>query len=115
MNLNSLLYQTLSSIGPNIPVSYMVHHGEETTYIVYMTYNTNGALYTDEIEVETEYSVQVSVYSTGNFRTVVDEVLARMEAAGFRRNNAYDLYDDDTKRYHKALRFYYYHNKNQGG
>jgi NADPH-dependent glutamate synthase beta subunit-like oxidoreductase len=50
--------------------------------------------------------VQVDVWSKGNYTDLVNAVHEKMLAAGFIKQNFYDLYEDDLKIYHKAMRFF---------
>jgi hypothetical protein len=105
MSLNSLIISTLKPIG--VPVSFMVYEGTAPTYIVFMQYNEFGVLFADDEEVKARHSVHISVYSKGDYTAVVEQVEARMKAAGFLRNNKYDLYENDTKTFHKVIRYFY--------
>lgn len=105
MSLNSLIINTLKPTG--VPVDFMVYNGTATTYITFQVYNENGNFFAEDDEGATEHSVRVDVWSKGNFSSLVDDVKARMKAAGFTRNNAYDRYDDEMKVFQKVLQFYY--------
>lgn len=105
MSLNPLIISTLEPIG--VPVDFMVYEGEEPTYIVFMQYNENGVLFADDEEIKVQHSVQISIYHKTNADLVISEVEARMKEAGFRRNNKYDLYEEDTKTFHKVIRYFY--------
>lgn len=105
MSLNPLIKSTLGPIG--VPLSFMVYEGTASTYIVYMQYNENGVLFADDEELKARHSVQISIYSKANADSVIDQVETRMKAAGFRRNNKYDLYEEDTKTFHKVIRYFY--------
>ncbi|EPE61275.1 hypothetical protein L479_02350 [Exiguobacterium sp. S17] len=85
----------------------MVYEGEEPTYIVFMQYNENGVLFADDEEIKARHSVQTSIYSKSNADSVIEQVETRMKEVGFHRNNNYDLYEEDTKTYHKVIRYFY--------
>jgi hypothetical protein len=59
----------------------------------------------DDEEQITAHFVQVDIWSTGNYNSLVDQVKARMKDNGFRRTSEADLYEADTEIFHKALRF----------
>lgn len=107
MSLNSLIRSTLTPIG--VPVSFLVYEGTATTYITFMQYNEFGVLFGEDEELKTQHSIHISIYSKGDYTSVVEQVEERMKAAGFRRNNNYDLYESDTKRFHKVIRYFYSH------
>lgn len=105
MNLNSLIMSTLAPTG--VPVTFQTYTGAATTYITFFEYNQQGALFADDTEQETRYSVQIDVWSKGNYKSLVGQVRVLMINSGFIRNSEAELYEDDTKVFHKVFRFYY--------
>lgn len=105
MSLSKLIRDTLLPMG--YPVANQVYTGIETTYIVFSRYNEKAGLIVDDKEQETRYSVQVSVFGKGNIESLIKEVKTRLEAIGFVRNSYFENFEEDTKLYHKAYRFYY--------
>lgn len=106
MNINSKVTTALSGLG--IPVSLQTYSGTSDPYITFFCYLETGELYTDDVQKGTGYYVQVDVWSKGNYTNTVEQVKSAMRNAGFSFLAAYDLYEPDTKIYHKALRFHYY-------
>ncbi|MFV9511807.1 tail completion protein gp17 [Tepidibacillus sp. LV47] len=106
MSINQLVISALSSL--NIPVSFQTYEGTEQTYITFFCYLETGELYSDDIQQGTAYYVQVDVWSKSNYTSLVEQVKSAMNQAGFSFLSAYDLYENDTKIYHKVLRFYYF-------
>lgn len=105
MSLNSLIISTLAPTG--VPVSFQTYTGTAITYITFFEYNQQGALFADDTEQETRYSIQVDVWSKGNYKNVVEQVRTLMTSAGFTRNGEGELYESDTKIFHKYFRFYF--------
>ena len=103
--MNSLIINTLKPIG--VPVTFQNYVGKETTYITFFTYLEQGEEFADDEEIVTGHYIQVDVWSKGNYLEVVNEVKERMKQAGFRRRSEYELYEKDTKIFHKVLRFVY--------
>jgi len=89
------------------PVSRSNYNDSEATYITYFCYNEQGEEWAENVEIATGYYVQVDVWSDTDYVPLVAQVQAAMIAAGFIRTTAQDLYEPDTKTYHKALRFSY--------
>ncbi|WP_026486810.1 tail completion protein gp17 [Caldanaerobius polysaccharolyticus] len=106
MSINQLIMNALS--GLNVPVSFQTYSGTVDPYITFFCYLETGELYYDDIQKGTAYYVQVDVWSKGNYSSIVEQVKSAMQNAGFSFLSAYDLYEDDTKIYHKVLRFYYF-------
>ena len=105
MNLNSLIISTLAPTG--VPVDFQTYTGTATTYITFFEYNQQGALYADDTELNTRYSVQIDVWSKGNYKNVVEQARTLMTNAGFTRNSENDIYERETQIFHKVMRFYY--------
>lgn len=105
MSMNALILSTLS--GLNVPVEYIDYSGSSSTYVTFFFYNEQGALYADDVEQETFYGLQVDVWSKSDYTELVKTIKDQLAEAGFARNFAIDLFEDDTKIYHKSLRFNY--------
>lgn len=105
MSLNKLIIDTLKPIG--IPVALLTYTGTATTYITFFKYNEIGEVFAEDTEQETRHSIQIDVWSKGNYVDVVKQVKKLLKEQGFSRVTAHELYEDDTKIFHKVIRFYY--------
>ena len=105
MNVNKLIKDSLSSL--TVPVSFQTYAGTLTTYITFFCYNEQGEAWAEDQEVATGFYVQVDVWSKDDYTTLAGQVQAAMIAAGFSRTTSADLYESDTKIFHRALRFVY--------
>lgn len=103
MSLNALIINTLKPLG--VPVSFQTYTGTAATYITFFEYNQNSALNADDEEINTNHSIQVDIWSKGDYTTIVQQVKDNLKTAGFRRTFETELYEPDTKIYHKVLRF----------
>lgn len=103
--INSLVLEALESL--NVPVSFQKYNGKENTYITFFNYLEQGEQYADNEEKTTGYYIQVDVWSKNDYTILVENLKKAMEAAGFIRTSAADLFESDIKIYHKALRFFY--------
>jgi hypothetical protein len=106
MNLNNLILSTLQPL--NVPVSFLTYVGTVRPYIVFYELDQRSAFNSDDTEKATGHSIQVDIFHTGNYNSLVDLVKEKMIAACFTRSNEQDFYETDTKLYHKVLRFSYY-------
>ncbi|MVX64226.1 hypothetical protein GKZ28_11045 [Clostridium chromiireducens] len=102
--INKLVIQALKPL--KIPVSFQRYSGKDSTYITFFNYLEQGEQYADNEEKATGYYVQVDVWSKSDYTEVVEKVENYMKAAGFTRTSAADLFEEDTKIYHKAMRFF---------
>lgn len=105
MSLNKLVIDTLSVIG--VPVAFQEYEDKDKvdTYITFFEYDQRGARFSDDVEQNTRHFIQVDVWSKGNYETIVDEVKTNLKEVGFTRTSEIDLFERDTKIYHKGMRF----------
>lgn len=76
-------------------------------YIEYEIVNETGQKWAENKEIATNYMVQVDIFSKGDYTDLEDKIKEKMSNAGFIRDTAADLYEEDTELYHKAMRFTY--------
>ena len=105
MNLNSFIISTLAPT--NVPVRWLKYTGALTTYITFFGYNEQGVLFGDDMELNTRYSIQVDIWSLGDYTDLAKQTKELLIAAGFVRNSANEFYENDTKIHHKVYRFYF--------
>lgn len=105
MSINKLIMDTLRPL--NVPVSFLNYNQTANTYIVFNEYNQAPWLSADDTEMWTKHFIQVDVFSTGDYLTLVSDVKRVMKQAGFGRMFESETYDVDMKRFRKILRFSY--------
>lgn len=108
MSLNKLIIDTLEPLG--IPVGFQKLDFDQeklhpTTYITFFEYNQRSALDADDTETQTRYSIQIDVWSKGDYTSLVQQIKDSLSGQGFRRTFENELYESDTKIYHKVIRF----------
>lgn len=87
---------------------YFVHAtNAKTPYVEYQIVNEYGQAYAENREIATNYTVQVDIFSKGDYTELENKVREKMIKAGFDRAMGADLYEQETKLYHKAMRFTY--------
>lgn len=102
--INKLVIEALKYL--KVPVSFQKYSGKESTYITFFTYLEQGEQYADNEEKATGYYIQLDVWSKSDYTELIENIKDQMRAAGFIRTYAADLFEEDTKIYHKAMRFY---------
>lgn len=102
MNINSLIISTLQPLG--VPVS-RTHTGTETTYITFFEFNQRSHMDADDAELKTCHSMQVDIWSKGDYIDLVKQVKERLIEVGFTRSMETEQYEDEIKTYHKIIRF----------
>lgn len=103
--MNKLIIDLLKPL--NVPVSFQRYAGKADTYITFHEYFTSGEEYEDDEEALTAHYIQVDVWSKVDYTEVVKRTKELLFKAGLKRLNEIDLYEEDTKIYHKGLKFYY--------
>lgn len=102
--MNDIVMDTLK--GLNIPIQFQVYTGKEKTYITFFEYNMQNEGYSeDEIEVE-GYYFQIDIWSVEDYTELVKKTKKLLEANNFRFIDQEDLYEKDTKIFHKGLRYW---------
>lgn len=108
MILNSLIIKTLSPLGYPVRFHQLLEEdGEPETYITFFEFNQNGALYGDDKELKSRHSIQVDIWSRGNYGNLVKQVKERMIEIGFTRSMETEIIEKETGTYQKVIRFNY--------
>ena len=103
MSINQAVMTALKGLG--VPVRFQTYTGTADSYITFFTYLEKPEQHADDEERITGYYVQIDVWSKGDNTDLVNAVHEKMMAAGFTKQNFYDLYESDLGIYHKAMRF----------
>ena len=104
MSINKEVLSALKDI--QVPVRFQTYTGNEETYITFFTYLDRPEQHADDGEIVTGYYVQIDIWSKGDYTNLSKEVHQSMLAANFTKLNFYDLYESDTRVYHKVMRFF---------
>src|SRR5690625_2111530 len=108
VNLDKLIRDTLEPL--NIPVAKLRYSGKADTYIIFTEDNQAPKVTADDREVITNDSVQVDVFSEGNFIDSVNETRTRLESVGLKRMCESETYDEDMNMYRSIMRFNFENN-----
>ncbi len=73
--------------------------------ITYYEQNNTPALVGDGEELTSESVMVIDVWSKGSTTTIAQAVDSVMTGLNFRREFSGDLYENDTKVYHKSMRY----------
>ena len=109
--MNAEIETTLSDLtinGKIVPVAYMYYEGHGEPYVVYMQYDKDNSYSTDDELAGYVTYYDFDVYSQGNYLAIVEEIKSRLKSAGWTwqpRRDSPDMYDPDTKYYHKTICF----------
>lgn len=103
--IGKLLIDTLTPL--NIPISFQRYSGNVETYITFHEYFLGGEEFEDDEEAYTSHYIQIDLWSKSDYTNLVKDIKDLLKVAGFNRLNEIDLYEEETKIYHKGLKFYY--------
>ena len=103
--INKLIQDILTPLG--VPVSFQTYSGSEKTYITFFSYNEQGEDWAENKEIATAFYIQVDIWSKTDYVNLEVKIRQSMNSIGFNRVTAQELYESDTKTFHKALRFCY--------
>lgn len=107
-DIEDFIYETLSPL--ECPVRYGWYDEEvrETHVTFFIALEMPDVSVDDEIE-SLNYTVQVDIWSTSDDDKKIKKGIKKlMNAQGFGFIESADLFETDTKIYHKAMRFNYY-------
>jgi hypothetical protein len=106
MSLNSIIINALEPLGVLVRFQDLLKEdGTPNTYITFFEYNQSGSVYADDVEQETTHYIQVDIWSKGNYNELSDQVKQRLKEIGFTRLTEAELFEKDTRIYHKVSRF----------
>lgn len=110
-NPNTLIEQIFADFtvgGVDIPVAFLRYDGKKDTYVTYQqTYSNDPFSSDDELQNYVDF-YDFDIYSKGNYIPIVEAVKTILKNNGFRwqpNRSSGDMYEDDTKFYHKTLSF----------
>lgn len=79
--------------------------GVNAPYVTFYELTNFDSHYADDTAIASEIHIQISIFSPASTTQITEQVDNTMKSIGFTRTSATDLYEGDTKLYHKALRF----------
>lgn len=104
--MNELIETTLADF--LIPVSFLYYDGSADAYVTYQQTDSDNVLSADnQIQNYVDY-YDFDVFSKGNYLTYIEALKEKLTAAGFiwqPSRSSGDMYEKDTKYYHKTLCF----------
>lgn len=111
MDIKKYLFKVLSNkeildLLPDHKVYFLhANNPDKSLYLEYEIINEYGQEYSEGAEDYTTYLIQIDIFSTGDYTQLENIVKDVLKENGFNRDMAADLYEKDTKLYHKAMRF----------
>lgn len=103
--------------GVSIPVSYMFYEGHGEPYIVYLQQDMDNTFSGDDDLLAYVVYYDFDIYSKGNYLNIIESVKTKLKENGFiwqPSRSSMDMYETDTKYYHKTLNFAFIKEESNG-
>ena len=104
--LKSIFGESLMIAGEEVPVAHIRYKGKSKIFVTWTITGERPAFSADDELLYTVCSVDVDVFSDGNYLDITKEIKQRM------KNNEWvwvedseEMYEEDTKLYHKTCSF----------
>lgn len=99
--LKTIFGDALTVGGRAIPVAHLKYKGNETTFVVWTITGNEPALSGNDVQLYSIGTVDVDVYSKGNYLSVLAEVKRLMKQNDWVwTGDSVEMYEDDTGLYH---------------
>lgn len=76
-------------------------------YIEYEILSEEGSLFAENEGIETNYRIQIDVFTKGSYTSIVKVIKNVMKENGFMKEFGGSLYEEGSKLFHYILRFNY--------
>lgn len=95
--------------GKPLPKIYFLHAPDSTpgAYIEYEIYDEKEAFHDENTALAIDYYIQVDIFTPSDYTLIETAVKTVLKEKGYDGGHGPDLYEKDTKLYHKPLRFTY--------
>ena len=104
--LKTMFGDAITVNGKKIPTAHLKYQGKEPTYVVWTIISNSPALSGDDEPIYGITTVDVDVYSKGNYLSVLNEVKKLMKLNGWVwKEDSVEMYEDDTGLYHITATF----------
>jgi hypothetical protein len=105
-NLLKSMFKDFKVEDKEIPVEYLKYKGKSKTYVTYTFTDDIPSLFGDDKEIGSVVSIDIDIFSDGNFLAIEEKVKEVMEENNFIRIGCSpDMYEEDTGLYHKTIEF----------
>ncbi len=90
----------------SIPVHHLRYKGKTKTFITWSIISEVPSLSGDDEDLYSVTSVDIHIYSDGNYLDIVKEVKKAMKESNWLwSEDSPEMYEDDTELYHKTITF----------
>ena len=104
--LKSIFGDAIEVDGAFFPVAHLRYKGKETTYGTWTITGENPALSADDSPLYSVVTVDVDVFSKGNYLALVTEIKQLMKQHDWVwTGDSPEMYEEETELYHKTISF----------
>ena len=104
--LKNIFGEAITVGGRKIPTAHIKYKGKETTYVVWTIIGNAPALSGDDEQLYGITTVDVDIYSKGNYLKVLTEVKRLMNTNEWIwKEDSPEMFEDDTGLYHITATF----------
>lgn len=104
--LKTIFGDAIKVNGKSVPVAHLRYKGKETTFATWTITAENPALSADDEPLYSVVTVDVDVFSKGNYLAMVTEIKQLMKQHEWVWvGDSPEMYEEDTELYHKTISF----------
>ena len=104
--IKSILGENISIGNTSVPVSHLRYKGNSKTFVVWSILSEKPMLSADDEQIFSVVSVDIDVFSNGNYSKLITEIKRKMKENGWVWvEDSPEMYEDDTGLYHKTITF----------
>ena len=104
--LKSIFGDAINVKGKSVPVAHLRYKGKGTTFVTWTITAENPALSADDEPLYSVVTVDVDVFSKGNYLALVTKIKQLMKQHGWVwSGDSIEMYEEDTELYHKTISF----------
>ena len=104
--LKAIFGSAIKVKGKSVPVAHLRYKGKETTFATWTITAENPVLSADDEPMYSVVTVDVDVFSKGNYLALVTEIKQLMKQHDWVwTGDSPEMYEEDTELYHKTISF----------
>lgn len=104
--LRAIFGDAVSVNGVSVPMAHLRYKGRETTFGTWTITGENPVLSADDEPLYSVVTVDVDVFSKGNYLATVAEIKQLMKRNDWVwTGDSAEMYEEDTEQYHKTISF----------
>lgn len=104
--IKRILGENISIGNTSVPVAHLRYKGTSKTFVTWSILGEKPSLSADDEQIFSVVSVDIDVFSNGNYSKLITEIKRRMKENGWLwLEDSPEMYEDDTGLYHRTITF----------